>query len=268
MGALHVEIGIMVAILVGAWAAKVAAVALYLYCHRRRLGRLAATGQSLPAACHIHKPTPQPVITSLPVMHYADAVQQLKSGHLANSTSKEGPPKHAAAGAAAGAAVTSQQHAEPQQLETGSQLDQQQFPAASAAQDQRGTELCRTITPSLSADGVDAGESVPPGQPPTGGAEAECCPICFGEYDAANVEVKQLPCRHYFHPECIDAWLVRDNTCPLCKCCVWVPKPSPGSAAVDHAAQPRLQQEQPGQSHRHLLRVVVIGEPLPRQQQA
>jgi hypothetical protein len=101
----------------------------------------------------------------------------------------------------------------------------------------------------------------------TNGSEAECCPICFGEYDSASVAVRQLPCRHYFHPECIDAWLVRDNTCPLCKSLVWVPDNT--AAAVDGVggagvAQQHLQQQ--GQGHRHLLRVIIIGGLPPREQ--
>jgi hypothetical protein len=104
-------------------------------------------------------------------------------------------------------------------------------------------------------------------QPQTGSSEAECCPICFGEYDSANVEVRQLPCRHYFHPECIDAWLVRDNTCPLCKSLVWTPD---RSAAADEDAgqqQQQQQQQQQSQGHAQLLHVIVIGGAVPRQQQ-
>lgn len=46
--------------------------------------------------------------------------------------------------------------------------------------------------------------------------EEEKCPICFMDFDSGE-EVKMLPCKHVFHPGCIDTWLVRNCTCPICK---------------------------------------------------
>ncbi|TKY67140.1 RING-H2 finger protein ATL57 [Spatholobus suberectus] len=47
--------------------------------------------------------------------------------------------------------------------------------------------------------------------------EAECA-ICLEEFrdgDAAKV----IPhCKHVFHPQCIDTWLDRHVTCPVCRC--------------------------------------------------
>ncbi|KAK2380190.1 E3 ubiquitin-protein ligase ATL6 [Trifolium repens] len=46
------------------------------------------------------------------------------------------------------------------------------------------------------------------------------CVICleeFGECDA----VKMIPfCKHVFHPECIDTWLSKHVTCPICRCVI------------------------------------------------
>lgn len=42
------------------------------------------------------------------------------------------------------------------------------------------------------------------------------CSICTDEYDV-NVMVNILPCGHIFHGTCIVAWLIRRNTCPLCR---------------------------------------------------
>lgn len=44
------------------------------------------------------------------------------------------------------------------------------------------------------------------------------CPICLDDFSPNESEVRQLPCRHIFHPECIDLFL-RDNSslCPMCK---------------------------------------------------
>ena len=46
--------------------------------------------------------------------------------------------------------------------------------------------------------------------------EEEKCTICIGEFKD-NERVKKLPCRHVYHPTCIDTWLARNAHCPLCK---------------------------------------------------
>ncbi|RMJ16584.1 hypothetical protein CDV36_003763 [Fusarium kuroshium] len=49
-------------------------------------------------------------------------------------------------------------------------------------------------------------ESEPPG-----------CSICTEDF-ATQEEVRVLPCKHEFHPSCIDPWLVQQSTkCPLCR---------------------------------------------------
>jgi hypothetical protein len=44
------------------------------------------------------------------------------------------------------------------------------------------------------------------------------CAICLDDYVPGSSFVRELPCMHIFHPECIDAFLMRDgSTCPVCK---------------------------------------------------
>lgn len=61
---------------------------------------------------------------------------------------------------------------------------------------------------------------VPPGHNPLPGAvseaEVDCCSICLVEFDPGE-SVTVLPCRHFYHGECINGWLKRNCTCPLCK---------------------------------------------------
>ncbi len=43
------------------------------------------------------------------------------------------------------------------------------------------------------------------------------CPICLSEYQPKET-LRTIPeCNHYFHADCIDAWLKLNATCPLCR---------------------------------------------------
>lgn len=42
-------------------------------------------------------------------------------------------------------------------------------------------------------------------------------PCLIERRPSALLQVTVLPCRHFFHPNCIDPWLKRNCTCPLCK---------------------------------------------------
>ncbi|CAN4076881.1 unnamed protein product [Withania somnifera] len=45
--------------------------------------------------------------------------------------------------------------------------------------------------------------------------DAICC-ICLTNYED-NDELRELPCSHYFHIQCVDKWLKINASCPLCK---------------------------------------------------
>ncbi|RKO88644.1 hypothetical protein BDK51DRAFT_17309, partial [Blyttiomyces helicus] len=60
------------------------------------------------------------------------------------------------------------------------------------------------------------------------------CLECFRDRDL----VRQLPCRHFFHVQCIDRWLVqRTSVCPLCR--VTVKREDEGVEGVIHVERGR-----------------------------
>lgn len=43
------------------------------------------------------------------------------------------------------------------------------------------------------------------------------CAVCLGDYQL-NEKLQQLPvCKHSFHVNCIDEWLAKNTTCPMCR---------------------------------------------------
>lgn len=56
------------------------------------------------------------------------------------------------------------------------------------------------------------------------------CPICLDDFTPYNTVVRELPCLHVFHRECIDPFLeTQSSLCPLCK-----------SSALPHGYVPPL----------------------------
>lgn len=44
----------------------------------------------------------------------------------------------------------------------------------------------------------------------------ESCAVCLEEFIKGQT-IRMLPCHHQFHNRCVDCWLIRKRTCPLCK---------------------------------------------------
>ncbi|XP_074326533.1 putative RING-H2 finger protein ATL21A [Apium graveolens] len=70
------------------------------------------------------------------------------------------------------------------------------------------------------------------------------CPICLSDYHA-NETLKCIPeCQHCFHSECIDEWLRRKGTCPVCR-----NSPSPAHVNSSSAAWEGTELEVNGRSN-------------------
>jgi hypothetical protein len=47
--------------------------------------------------------------------------------------------------------------------------------------------------------------------------EAAICSICRNNFVENEICRKITNCNHYFHQTCVDSWLVRNQTCPMCR---------------------------------------------------
>jgi hypothetical protein len=72
--------------------------------------------------------------------------------------------------------------------------------------------------------------------------EKTSCSICMDNFKARD-RIRTLPCLHFFHKACIDEWLQRQGTCPICKSRV-----DPTAASANLAQEP--QQRRTGLSQR------------------
>merc|ERR1711896_59699 len=46
--------------------------------------------------------------------------------------------------------------------------------------------------------------------------KGERCCICLGDFEKKD-KIRELPCKHMFHKDCVDEWLGQNRKCPLCK---------------------------------------------------
>lgn len=53
--------------------------------------------------------------------------------------------------------------------------------------------------------------------PSVAGGTHMSCSICLEEYVGKDTVRNLIKCGHYFHAECIDQWLIKNTTCPVCR---------------------------------------------------
>uniref|UniRef100_A0A8C3UUL7 RING-type domain-containing protein n=1 Tax=Catharus ustulatus TaxID=91951 RepID=A0A8C3UUL7_CATUS len=53
-------------------------------------------------------------------------------------------------------------------------------------------------------------------QPRTQACEIDSCAVCLDQFHKSQW-LRVLPCSHEFHRDCVDPWLLLQQTCPLCK---------------------------------------------------
>ena len=61
--------------------------------------------------------------------------------------------------------------------------------------------------------------------------KTEHCSICMRLFN--NTSVRVLTCEHMFHVECIDEWIKRSETCPLCRARILFEDTPPSQLLMD-----------------------------------
>ena len=46
-------------------------------------------------------------------------------------------------------------------------------------------------------------------------ASLRCC-ICLTDFEGGE-SLKEMPCKHYFHSDCLENWLYQNGSCPICR---------------------------------------------------
>ena len=75
---------------------------------------------------------------------------------------------------------------------------------------------------SVAKEGLKTGtlsrRSSAPTMPTVSAFSQPTCPICLEDFESNKSMVRELPCRHIFHPDCIDTFLLSNSSlCPVCK---------------------------------------------------
>ncbi|XP_058979533.1 E3 ubiquitin-protein ligase goliath-like isoform X1 [Musca domestica] len=79
------------------------------------------------------------------------------------------------------------------------------------SKDQQSRHLCSVTKKAIMKIPTKTGKSTDEKD-----AESDCCAICIEAYKASDL-IRVLPCKHEFHKNCIDPWLIEHRTCPMCK---------------------------------------------------
>jgi len=104
-----------------------------------------------------------------------------------------------------------------------------------------------TYTPSTNTVVPEKGSSQ--AAPPL---EQSTCAICLDDFTESGCQVRELPCRHVFHNNCIDLFLLDTSSmCPLCKQSVLPKGYIPGKITNAHVRRERYLRRNAARRARH-----------------
>ena len=82
-------------------------------------------------------------------------------------------------------------------------------------------------------------------QHPASSSEEDQCAVCLSEFKTGDM-CRRLPCQHTFHTLCVDPWLLRASTCPICRKLLHDGEAAAAAAAVSGGDPPSRQDEAVG----------------------
>jgi hypothetical protein len=98
-------------------------------------------------------------------------------------------------------------------------------------------------------DAVLAGKGLLQAPPPL---QQSTCAICLDDFADSASRIRELPCRHVFHAECIDLFLLDNSSvCPLCKQSVLPPGYVPGKITNSMVRKERYLRRNAARRARH-----------------
>ena len=98
-----------------------------------------------------------------------------------------------------------------QRKESLSASSQQTTETRSGSDEKKEVRSTSGYDSSISSLPKSSASSIPEYSQPT-------CAICLDDYEVNSTTVRQLPCNHIFHPDCIDPFLKDiSSLCPMCK---------------------------------------------------
>ncbi|CAH9121831.1 unnamed protein product [Cuscuta epithymum] len=62
------------------------------------------------------------------------------------------------------------------------------------------------------------------------------CRICLEEFEVGD-EGSELPCKHIYHKECLAPWMIKNYSCPVCRCDLRLPTETSTAAVDDQPSQ-------------------------------
>ncbi|MCO5587786.1 hypothetical protein L7F22_041738 [Adiantum nelumboides] len=69
------------------------------------------------------------------------------------------------------------------------------------------------------------------------------CAVCLGEYQI-DEKLQELPlCKHLFHISCIDEWLAKNATCPICRTSLTIEQLSSTAGVLERTGEDRRWEE-------------------------
>lgn len=157
-------------------------------CRRQALRRRVENGEVNLEALGIKRLTvPQGTIDRMPIFTYYHGGYQLPISHIdSNATERVSSPK-------------------------GMSSEENEISVCDSS-------IPKALSPVFTPESKHSSLSISPQEQRGVAFSQPTCPICLDDFESGTTLIRELPCGHIFHPECIDPFLSNNSSlCPMCK---------------------------------------------------